>query len=85
MILNTEGKAYVFFTKDISPQSIVKIYKKLGKELKGKVGIKIPTGEVGNIYYLKLELIKDIVDLVKGTICECNCNFTGKRVEKEDH
>jgi len=81
MILNTEGKTDVFFAKEISPQSIVKIYKKFGKELKGKIGVKISTGEAGNTHYLKPELIKDIVDLVKGTIVECNCNFSGKRVE----
>ena len=75
----------VFFTKNITPESLVKIYKKVGKELKGNVGVKISTGEPGGHNYLKPELIKDVVNELNGTIVE-NCTaYGGKRQKLEDH
>lgn len=75
----------VYFTKNITPESLVKIYKALGKELKGNVGVKISTGEPGGHNYLKPELIKDLVSYVDGTIVE-NCTaYGGKRQELADH
>ena len=78
-------KVKVYFTKEITPESLVKIYKKLGKKLPGKVGVKISTGEPGGNNYLKPELIKDLVNEVNGTIIE-NCTaYGGKRQKLEDH
>jgi len=78
-------KATVCFTKEITPESLVKIYEKLGVELKGNVGIKISTGEAGSINYLKPELIEDLVKKLNGTIVECNTAYDGKRNTAEDH
>ena len=78
-------KAKVYFTKDITPESLVNIYNKLGVELTGKVGIKISTGEPGGNNYLKPELIKDLVNKLNGTIIECNTAYDGRRNTKEDH
>lgn len=78
-------KAKVYFTKNITPESLVNIYNKLGVELTGKVGIKISTGEPGGNNYLKPELIKDLVQKVKGTIVECNTAYAGKRNTTEEH
>ena len=78
-------KVKVYFTKEITPESLVKIFKKVGYELKGNVGIKISTGEPGGHNYLKPELIKDIVEYLNGTIVE-NCTaYGGKRQKLEDH
>ena len=78
-------KSKVYFTKDISSEGLVKIYEALGRELKGKVAVKISTGEPGGHNYLKPELIKDLVAKLNGTIVECNTAYRGKRFSTEDH
>ena len=78
-------KAKVYFTKEITPESLVKIYNKLEKELNGNVAIKISTGEPGGHNYLKPELIKDLVNLLKGTIVECNTAYAGRRNTAKEH
>lgn len=78
-------KAKVYFTKDISSESLVKIYEKLNKNLKGKVGVKISTGEPGGHNYLKPSLIKDLVKKLDGTIIECCTAYGGKRQDPKDH
>ena len=47
------SKRKVYFTKEITPESLVKIYEALGVEATGKVGVKISTGEAGGHNYLK--------------------------------
>ena len=75
----------VYFTKEISPKSLVSIFEKLGVDLKGKVAVKISTGEPGGHNFLKPELISDLVKKVNGTIVECNTAYGGKRMKLEDH
>ena len=75
----------VFVTRDITPEALVKIYKALGRSATGRVAVKISTGESGNPNYLKPELIKMLVDEVKGTIVECNTAYEGKRNTFEAH
>ena len=78
-------KVKVYFTKEITPESLVEIYKAVGYELKGNVGVKISTGEPGGHNYLKPELIKNVVEYLNGTIVE-NCTaYGGKRQKLEDH
>lgn len=79
------AKAKVYFTKEITPESLVKIYEALGVELKGKVGVKISTGEAGGNNYLKPELIGDLVKKLGAKIIECNTAYAGKRNTVEDH
>ena len=67
-----DGEAVVYLTKDISPEGLLNIYKALGVEAKGRVAIKMSTGEGSNPNYLKPELIKLLVEAVDGTIVECN-------------
>ena len=76
-------KAKVYFTKEITPESLVKIYNKLEKELNGNVAIKISTGEPGGHNYLKPELIKDLVSRLDGTIVECNTAYKRKRFDRK--
>lgn len=78
-------KAKVYFTKEITPESLIKIYNKLEKDLTGNVAIKISTGEPGGHNYLKPELIKDLVNLLNGTIVECNTAYAGRRNTSEEH
>lgn len=75
----------VYMTKEISPEAIVKLYEALGREAKGKVAIKISTGEPGGHNFLQPSLIADFVKLTNGTIVECNTAYEGKRFSTEDH
>lgn len=75
----------VYMTHEISPEAIVKLYKALGREAKGKVAIKISTGEPGGHNFLQPSLIADFVKLTDGTIVECNTAYAGKRFSTEDH
>lgn len=75
----------VYFTKSITPEALVKIYKALGVEAKGRVAVKISTGEAGGHNYLKPTLIRDLVDEVNGTVVECNTAYQGKRSTNEEH
>ena len=65
----------VYLTREISPESLVRIYKALGVEASGRVAVKISTGEGRNPNYLKPELIKNLVLEVDGTIVECNTAY----------
>ena len=78
-------KSKVYFTKEITTESLIKIYEKLGVELKGKVGVKVSTGEKGAKGYLKADLIGPLVQKLNGTIIECNTAYPGERNTKEDH
>lgn len=78
-------KAKVYFTKDISPESVVKMYEALGKELTGKVAVKVHSGEKGNQNYLHPEFMKNIIERVEGTIVECNTAYDGARDTTEKH
>lgn len=78
-------KANVYFTKEITEESLVRIYEITGKELNGKVAIKISTGEPGGHNFLNPNLIKGLVQKLKGTIVECNTAYKGKRNTTEDH
>ena len=78
------GEAVVYLTKDISPEGLVNIYKALGVEAKGRVAVKVSTGEGSNPNYLKPELIKDLVLLVDGTIVECNTAYSSGPDDLQD-
>lgn len=77
----------VYFTEDISPKGIEKVYKALEKAPKKeqKVAVKISTGEPGGHNFLSPALIKDFVVGLKGTIVECNTAYGGKRGDTESH
>lgn len=78
-------QAEVLFTKEISPEALVRIYEALGKPATGKVAVKISTGEPGGHNFLQPALIKDLVQKVNGTIVECNTAYQGKRYTTADH
>ena len=78
-------KSQVYFTKDISSEGLIKVYEALSRELKGKVAIKISTGEMGGHNFLDPNLIKGLVQKLNGTIVECNTAYPGKRKKTSDH
>ena len=75
----------VYFTKNITPESLIKIYETLGVELKGKIGVKVSTGEKGSKGYLKADLIGPLVKKLNGTIIECNTAYPGARNNMKEH
>ncbi len=78
-------KAKVLFTKDITPENLIKIYDELGITLKGKVAVKLHSGEDGNQNYLKPEFVKALIEHVNGTVVECNTAYDGARDTTEKH
>lgn len=79
------AKPTVYFTKDISPESVVRLYEKLGCKLPGKVAVKVHSGEEGNQNYLHPEFMRPMVEEVDGTIVECNTAYDGARDTTEKH
>jgi uncharacterized protein len=82
---NTVKLPNVFFTKNLSSEGLMAVYKALGRKAEGKVAVKISTGEPGGNNYLHPELIKDFVQSVNGTIVECNTAYGGKRSSTASH
>ena len=78
-------KAKVYFTKEITPEAMIKMYETLGVKLPGKVAVKLHSGEVGNQNFLRPAFMKPIIDHVNGTIVECNTAYAGKRNTTEAH
>lgn len=78
-------KAKVYFTKEITPEAVIKMYKALGKELPGKVAVKVHSGEKGNQNYLRPEFMRPMVETVNGTIVECNTAYDGARNSTKKH
>lgn len=78
-------KAKVYFTKNLSSESLIKIYNAVGKSLTGKIAIKVHSGEDGNQNFLHPEYFKDIIEYVNGTVVECNTAYDGARNTTEKH
>ena len=72
-------KSKVYFCKDLRPETVVNMYRLLGKTLTGRVAIKVHSGEEGNPNFLRPAFWKPTVDLVGGTIVECNTAYAGAR------
>ena len=75
----------VYFSREISPEKVLELYKLLNKELPGKVAVKVHSGEVGNQNFLRPEFWKPIIDYVNGTVVECNTAYEGGRNTTEKH
>ena len=80
-----EAPARVYFIREINPQNLVKIYEALGREAKGRVAVKLSTGEPGGSNFLQPALIGELVKKVDGTIVECNTAYGGGRASTADH
>lgn len=78
-------KAKVYFTKEITPQAVVRMYEAMGVKLPGRVAVKLHSGEVGNQNFLRPDFLAPMVAHVEGTIVECNTAYEGKRDTTEAH
>ena len=75
----------VYFIKGVTQENLIKVYESLNIELKGKVAVKLHSGEQGNQNYIKPEFVKPIIDKVNGTVVECNTAYEGARNTTEKH
>lgn len=78
-------KSKVYFTKNITPEAMIKMYETLGVKLSGKVAVKLHSGEVGNQNFIRPYFMKPIIEHVNGTIVECNTAYEGKRNTTKEH
>ena len=77
--------AKVYFTRVITPEKVLELYKLLEKELPGKIAIKLHSGEKGNQNFIGPDFWRPIIDHVGGTVVECNTAYDGARNTTERH
>lgn len=75
----------VYFTREITPEKVLELYKRAVKDLPGKVAIKLHSGEKGNQNFLGPEFWKPVIEYVGGTVVECNTAYDGERNETRKH
>lgn len=78
-------KSKVYYLKDVTSDNLIKAYQTLGFNLPGRVAIKVHSGEEGNQNYLKPGFWKPLIDLIGGTVVECNTAYAGERNTTEKH
>ena len=78
-------RANVYFSRKITPEKVLELYKTLGKELSGKVAVKVHSGEKGNQNFLRPDFWKPVIDYVGGTVVECNTAYDGARNTTKRH
>lgn len=78
-------KSKVYFTRIITPEKVLEMYEVLGKELIGKIAVKLHSGEEGNQNFLKPAFWRPIIDKLNGTVVECNTAYEGSRNTTEKH
>lgn len=78
-------KPKVYFSRTITPEKVLELYRLMGKELPGKVALKVHSGEKGNHNFLGPDFWKPLIDEVGGTIVECNTAYAGERDTTEKH
>ena len=78
-------KPIVYFSREITPEKVLELYRALGKELPGKIAVKVHSGEEGNQNFLHPKFWKSVVDAVNGTVVECNTAYEGARNLTEQH
>ena len=81
----SKEKSKVYFTKTISAEKVVEMYKILNKPLPGRVAVKVHSGEKGNKNFLRPDFLRTMVDYVQGTVVECNTAYGGARSSTEKH
>lgn len=69
----------VYFTRNIAPESVLKLYEACGLELSGNVAVKLHSGEKGNQNFLSPEFWRPMIEHVHGTVVECNTAYPGSR------
>lgn len=80
------NKALVYFSKDISPVSLIKLYDKINQDIHGKVAIKIHTGEKNGPNILPREIVMALQQHVPDSnLVETNTFYKGDRYTTAGH
>lgn len=83
--MENKTSSKVWFCPRITADNLMKVYRAMGREAKGRVAVKLSTGEAGNPNHLSVDVIKKLVKAVDGTIVECNTAYEGRRCNVPDH
>ncbi|MGM9661486.1 MAG: DUF362 domain-containing protein [Oscillospiraceae bacterium] len=78
-------KSKVYFSRTITPEKVLELYERLGRELPGRVAVKVHSGESGNQNFLRPAFWEPVVRRVGGTVVECNTAYEGSRDTAERH
>ena len=78
-------KAKVYFTKELTPEAMERMYLVLGSGLSGETAVKVHSGEMGNQNFIRPDFMKKVIEAVNGTVVECNTAYEGKRNTTKDH
>ena len=78
-------KANICFSREITPEKVVALYRAVGRELPGKVAVKLHSGEQGNQNFLGPDFWRPMIEAVHGTVVECNTAYEGERNTTEKH
>lgn len=78
-------KTKVYFSRTITPEKVLELYKMLGKNLDGRVAVKVHSGEMGNQNFLRPDFWRSIIQHVGGTVVECNTAYEGERNTTAKH
>ena len=78
-------KSNVYFSRTITPEKVLELYKLIDKPLSGNVGIKVHSGETGNQNFLRPDFWEPLINYVNGTVVECNTAYEGSRNTSEKH
>lgn len=85
VIDEADGLPIVYFTNEITPEAVLSIYKQLGRELPGRVAVKVHSGEPGNQNFIGPDLWRPVIEAVNGTVVECNTAYGGPRSTTAEH
>ena len=77
--------ATVYFSRTITPEAVLELYRRVGKPLPGRVAIKLHSGEKGNQNFLGPDFWRPVIEAVGGTVTECNTAYEGARNTTEKH
>lgn len=80
-------KSVVYFTRDLSPEGLKKIYDRVSEGLTGKVAIKLHTGEAEGPNIIPRPWVKELYAdrLPEATIIETNTYYQGSRYTTDAH
>ncbi len=81
----SNARATVYFTRDLSPEGLLKLYKKVNAGITGKTALKVHTGEPHGPNIIPREWVKAFQAEVPCTIVECNVLYGSPRQTTEGH
>lgn len=83
----TGPESTVYFTRDLSPAGLRKLYARVNEQIGGKVAVKLHTGEKHGPNIIPSAWVKELIqaDLPDATIVETNTYYEGDRYTTEQH